>query len=64
VLDRESGIKILDFGLVKSLHGDAELTRNGAIIGSPLYMAPSRAAARTSITAPTSTRWAARSTTC
>jgi uncharacterized RDD family membrane protein YckC len=40
VLDRESGIKILDFGLVKSLHGDAELTRNGAIIGSPLYMAP------------------------
>jgi uncharacterized RDD family membrane protein YckC/predicted Ser/Thr protein kinase len=40
VLDRESGIKILDFGLVKSLNGDAELTRNGAIIGSPLYMAP------------------------
>ena len=35
-----AGIKILDFGLVKSLHGDAELTRNGAIIGSPLYMAP------------------------
>ena len=40
VLDRESSIKILDFGLVKSLHGDAELTRSGAIIGSPLYMAP------------------------
>jgi uncharacterized RDD family membrane protein YckC/predicted Ser/Thr protein kinase len=40
VLDRESGIKILDFGLVKSLHGDAELTRSGAILGSPLYMAP------------------------
>jgi uncharacterized RDD family membrane protein YckC/predicted Ser/Thr protein kinase len=41
ILDRESGIKILDFGLVKSIHeGDAELTRNGAIIGSPLYMAP------------------------
>ncbi len=40
VLDREAGIKILDFGLVKSLNGDAELTRNGAIIGSPLYMAP------------------------
>ncbi len=40
VLDAEAGIKILDFGLVKSLNGDAELTRNGAIIGSPLYMAP------------------------
>jgi uncharacterized RDD family membrane protein YckC/predicted Ser/Thr protein kinase len=41
ILDRESGIKIVDFGLVKSIHeGDAELTRNGAIIGSPLYMAP------------------------
>src|SRR5688500_16437919 len=40
VLDREAGIKIIDFGLVKSLHGDAELTRSGAIIGSPLYIAP------------------------
>ncbi len=40
MLDRESGVKILDFGLVKSLRGDAELTRDGAIIGSPLYMAP------------------------
>jgi serine/threonine protein kinase len=37
ILDRESGIKIVDFGLVKSIHeGDAELTRNGAIIGSPI----------------------------
>ena len=40
MLDPASGIKILDFGLVKSMRGDAELTRNGAIIGSPLYMAP------------------------
>jgi uncharacterized RDD family membrane protein YckC len=40
MLDSASGIKILDFGLVKSMRGDAELTRNGAIIGSPLYMAP------------------------
>lgn len=40
MLDPEARIKILDFGLVKSMRGDAELTRNGAIIGSPLYMAP------------------------
>jgi uncharacterized RDD family membrane protein YckC len=40
MLDHEAGIKILDFGLVKSMHGDAQLTRDGAIIGSPLYMSP------------------------
>ena len=40
MLDPESRIKILDFGLVKKMGGDAELTRDGAIIGSPLYMAP------------------------
>jgi uncharacterized RDD family membrane protein YckC len=40
MLDNEAGIKILDFGLVKSMHGDAQLTRDGAIIGSPLYMSP------------------------
>jgi uncharacterized RDD family membrane protein YckC len=40
MLDREADIKILDFGLVKSMHGDAQLTRDGAIIGSPLYMSP------------------------
>src|SRR6185436_3182054 len=40
MLDRESSVKILDFGLVKSMRGDTELTRDGAILGSPLYMAP------------------------
>jgi uncharacterized RDD family membrane protein YckC/tRNA A-37 threonylcarbamoyl transferase component Bud32 len=40
MLDNEAGIKILDFGLVKSTRGDAQLTRDGAIIGSPLYMSP------------------------
>ena len=40
MLDREAGIKILDFGLVKSMLGDSQLTRDGAIIGSPLYMSP------------------------
>ena len=40
MLDNEAGVKILDFGLVKSMRGDAQLTRDGAIIGSPLYMSP------------------------
>jgi uncharacterized RDD family membrane protein YckC len=40
MLDNEAGLKILDFGLVKSMRGDAQLTRDGAIIGSPLYMSP------------------------
>jgi len=40
MLDNEAGIKVLDFGLVKSMRGDAQLTRDGAIIGSPLYMSP------------------------
>ena len=40
MLDNEAGIKILDFGLVKSMHGDAQLTHDGAIIGSPLYISP------------------------
>ncbi len=40
LLDERGQVKIADFGLVKSLHGDAELTRQGVIVGSPLYMAP------------------------
>jgi serine/threonine-protein kinase len=37
-------IKILDFGLVKSLTGPhtRDLTRDARILGSPLYMAPER----------------------
>jgi uncharacterized RDD family membrane protein YckC len=40
MLDPESRIKLCDFGLVKSMRSDVELTREGAIVGSPLYMAP------------------------
>jgi serine/threonine protein kinase len=33
-------VKILDFGLARSVSDDAQLTRNGALIGTPAYMAP------------------------
>jgi uncharacterized RDD family membrane protein YckC/predicted Ser/Thr protein kinase len=40
LLDKDGSVKIADFGLAKSMKGDVELTREGVIVGSPLYMAP------------------------
>ncbi|MGD9682255.1 MAG: protein kinase [Candidatus Obscuribacterales bacterium] len=46
LVDDENGetlVKIVDFGLAKSAEGDQTLTREGAGIGSPLYMSPEQA---------------------
>jgi serine/threonine-protein kinase len=32
--------KVVDFGLVKDLEGDTGVTHDGAIVGTPLYLAP------------------------
>lgn len=38
--DDDEFVKVLDFGLVKELRGDTELTSGDAVVGSPSYMAP------------------------
>ncbi|HWE36541.1 MAG TPA: protein kinase [Isosphaeraceae bacterium] len=39
-LDADGRVKVGDFGLSKSLAGDANLTRTGAFLGTPLYASP------------------------
>jgi WD40 repeat protein/tRNA A-37 threonylcarbamoyl transferase component Bud32 len=41
---------VADFGLARRLEGHSELSRSGAIIGTPGYMSPEQAAARKDLT--------------
>ena len=43
LIDAEGQPHVTDFGLAKRVEGDSELTRSGAILGTPAYMAPEQA---------------------
>src|SRR5207302_4873380 len=50
VSDLQTAIpKITDFGLVKLLEAETQMTNTGAILGTPSYMAPEQAAGRSDV---------------
>jgi hypothetical protein len=46
LLDQQGQPHVTDFGLAKRLQGDSQMTRTGAIMGTPSYMPPEQASGR------------------
>ena len=65
LVDARGNLWVTDFGLAR-FQSDAGLTMTGDLVGTLRYMSPEQAlaAAASSTTAPTSTRWARRCTSC
>jgi WD40 repeat protein len=43
LLDKEGQPHVTDFGLAKKVEGGSDVTRSGAVVGTPSYMAPEQA---------------------
>ena len=52
-------MKLTDFGIVKTIEDDPELTASGQLVGTPLYMSPEQSTGSQNCTmsAATSIRW-------
>jgi eukaryotic-like serine/threonine-protein kinase len=54
IIDRQDQPRITDFGLVKWLAGDSNLTATDQVLGTPTFMPPEQAAAKHSLIGPPS----------